>query len=271
MNQYFAIDSKTDDYESNLASFEDGSLVFTLATTGAVADIRDKIKSGDSTISYGVATIPDSTGSLQSKTMSVTDCLVINGYSAHQDLAEDFVQYVLYQQMDGFTDSTGMPVAQNGITYSDSHMDGFTSAYEDSVPVTKLREASNFWMLLVQPRPERDDPDLRHGELPRGQDPQPREDRHHERPLLRCGQGIRRRDGKFKEHGACGGDRNRDRGDGLKKPCPYDTDQDHQGADGSLVVLALLPFLRRKAPAAASDRRMLHNCYDFIAISRPFR
>ena len=148
MNQYFAIDSKTDDYESNLASFEDGSLVFTLATTGAVADIRDKIKSGDSTISYGVATIPDSTGSLQSKTMSVTDCLVINGYSAHQDLAEDFVQYVLYQQMDGFTDSTGMPVAQNGITYSDSHMDGFTSAYEDSVPVTKLREASNFWMLL---------------------------------------------------------------------------------------------------------------------------
>lgn len=150
MNQYFAIDSKSDDYASNLKSFEDGSLVFTLSTTGAVSDIRKKTASGESSIHYGVAAVPDSTNDLQSRTMSVTNCLVINGYSAHQDLAEDFIQYVLYQEMGNFYDSTGLPAAQNGITYSDSHMDGFTSAYQDSVPVTKLREASNFWMLLEE-------------------------------------------------------------------------------------------------------------------------
>ncbi len=150
MNQYFAIDSKTDDYDSVLQSFEDGSLVFMLATTGAVQDIRDKIADGSSTIHYGVATIPDSTDSLQTKTMSVTDCLVVNGYSEHQDLAEDFIQYVLDSQMDSFYDTTGMPAAKSGITYSDEHMDGFVQAYADSVPVTKLREASNFWMLLEE-------------------------------------------------------------------------------------------------------------------------
>lgn len=148
MNQYFAIDSKTDSYEQVLQDFEDGKTVFTLATTGAVRDIAEKTEAGTCSISYGVTAIPDSTDSLESRTMSVTDCLVVNGYSENQDLARNFILYIMNQKMDSFYDMTGRPAAKSGAACSDEHMQGFDEAYQDSVPITKLPEASNFWMLL---------------------------------------------------------------------------------------------------------------------------
>ena len=43
---------------------------------------------------------------------------------------------------------SGKALAQAGYVYSDPHMNGFYEAYVDSIPIMKLREASNFWMLL---------------------------------------------------------------------------------------------------------------------------
>ena len=148
LNSYFAIDTDTDDYEDVISDFADGRIVFAFATSDAVKTIRDRIAAGDSSIDYGVAAIPDSTAELATKTMSVTQCLVINGYSTHSAEAGDFIRYLLYQHMQDFYDRTGKPPAQAGYAYSDEHMNGFYDAYTDSVPITKLREASNFWMML---------------------------------------------------------------------------------------------------------------------------
>mgnify|MGYP001117657311 FL=1 len=47
-----------------------------------------------------------------------------------------------------FFDLTGKAPAAAGYSFSDEHMNGFYDAYTDSAPITKLRSASNFWMLL---------------------------------------------------------------------------------------------------------------------------
>lgn len=148
LNQFFSIDSSSVDYDSLIQDFAAGKIVFTLATSDSVRKIAQYEKANGTTVNYGVTQIPDLTGDLKSKTLSITNCLVINGYSEQQEAANAFVQYLLFEGMDSFYDQTGKAPALAGSSCSDAHMDGFYAAYEDSAPITKLRAASNFWMLL---------------------------------------------------------------------------------------------------------------------------
>lgn len=148
LNQFFSIDTSSDDYESVIEEFAKGEIVFTLATSDSVDKLSSYCEENETTLNYGVTAIPDLTDSLKSKTLSITNCMIINGYSDLQDVAEDFVQYVIFDSMDSFYDMTNKAPAREGITFSDSHMDGFYEAYVNSSPITKLRSASNFWMLL---------------------------------------------------------------------------------------------------------------------------
>ncbi len=141
LNRFFAVDTRDDDYDEVLQDFAEGKIVFTIATTDAVAKLQNGVE-------YGVTAAPDPTGDLAGKTMSVTDCVVINAYSEHQAEAAAFSRYMLYQCMGDFYARTGRAPAQVGVGSGDSHMSGFYAAYTDSVPITKLRAASNFWMLL---------------------------------------------------------------------------------------------------------------------------
>ena len=148
LNQFFSIDTSTDDYESVIASFAAGEIVFTLATTDAVETIAAYCRKNETELSYGVTAIPDLTGDLKSRTLSITNCMVINGYSDKQDAAEEFIQFVVFDNADTLYSQTGKMSALAAVTYDDEHLSGFYEAYVDSAPITKLRSASNFWMLL---------------------------------------------------------------------------------------------------------------------------
>lgn len=148
LNQFFSIDTSSDDYDSVIEDFSAGKIVFTLATSDSVQKIAKYCKENGTTLNYGVTRIPDLTGDLKSKTLSITNCLVVNGYSDQQEAANEFCQYVLFSGMDHFFEQTGKAPAVAGYTFSDEHMNGFYDAYTDSAPITKLRSASNFWMLL---------------------------------------------------------------------------------------------------------------------------
>lgn len=148
LSQFFAVDTSSDDYDSIVSDFADGKLVFTIATTDLCAEMERRKAAGESYVEYGAVEIPDATADLLTKSMNVTDCLVVNGYSENIDAANRFVRYCLYENMTGFYGMTGKAPAMRTYTFEDAHMNGFYAAYEDSVPITKLREASNFWMLL---------------------------------------------------------------------------------------------------------------------------
>lgn len=148
LNQFFSIDVTSDTYDSLIDDFADGRSVFTIASTDAPGRIQKKIDTGESELNYLVVPIPDLTDSLTSRTLSITDCLIVNGYSEHESEANDFARWLLFSGMDSFYDRTGLAVCRLDYSYGDSHMDGFTGAYESSIPITKLRTASNFWMEL---------------------------------------------------------------------------------------------------------------------------
>lgn len=148
LNQFFSIDTKSVSYESVLDDFIAGRLVFTVATSDAVRTIAAAKADGSFTGDYGVLRLPDISDDLQTRGLSVTNCLVVNGYSEEQAEANRFIRYLLYEKSGDFFPRTGKPLAQNGCRYPDEHMDGFFSAYADSVPISKMRATSNFWMLL---------------------------------------------------------------------------------------------------------------------------
>jgi len=147
LNQFFSIDSMSDDYDSVIRDFAAGKTVFTIATTDAAAVLREQEDDG-SAVHYAVAGIPDSTQELLARPMSVTNCLVVNGFGEEQEEANEFIRFLLFEQLSDFYDRTGRAPAIKGYHYSDPHMDGFFESYETSVPITKLRVASNFWMLM---------------------------------------------------------------------------------------------------------------------------
>ncbi len=148
LTQFFSIDTASVDYDSVMDDFVNGRVVFTVATSDAARRMREAAADGTADFSYGVSRIPDLTDELKSRSMSVTQCLAINGYSKEQEAADHFIQYMIYHHNDDFYDRTGKALAQSGYTYSDDHMNGFYDAYVESVPVPKMRQTANFWVYL---------------------------------------------------------------------------------------------------------------------------
>lgn len=97
---------------------------------------------------YGAVPLPDITDTLGTRGIAVTNCLVINGYSEKQEGAEDFAAFLKEDQSSDFFDRTGYLLCRNGVTYSDSHADGFVSAYQSSECESKISGTGNFWILL---------------------------------------------------------------------------------------------------------------------------
>ena len=78
LNQFFAIDAKEIDYDQIVQDFIDGKIVFTVATTDILSKIEAAKASGECEYDYEVADIPDITSDYKTRTMSVTDCIVVN-------------------------------------------------------------------------------------------------------------------------------------------------------------------------------------------------
>ena len=81
LNQFFSIDTKAVTYDSVLSEFIEGKIVFTVATTDAIGKLEKAKKDGTFAYEYGVTAIPAVSDALDSKSLSVTNAAVINGFS----------------------------------------------------------------------------------------------------------------------------------------------------------------------------------------------
>ena len=94
LNQFFSIDPEEVDYDSVVREFIEGKLVFTVATTDIVAKIEEAKKNGEFPYEYGVTNISNINEELQTKSLSVTNAVVVNGYSQKKDIANEFAAYL---------------------------------------------------------------------------------------------------------------------------------------------------------------------------------
>ena len=149
LNQFFSIDTKEISYDGVLQDFMDGKILYTVATTDALSKIEAAEAEGKFAYEYGVSTVPDVSEDLPSASLSVTQCLVVNGYSAKKDMANEFGAYLTGQAVDTLYDRTGkLPVCDVGDTYSDPDKEAFLQEYQCSIPMPKMVETSNFWVEL---------------------------------------------------------------------------------------------------------------------------
>ncbi len=149
LNQFFSIDTKEISYDGVLQDFMDGKILYTVATTDALSKIEAAEEEGNFAYEYGISMMPDVSEDLHSASLSVTQCMVVNGYSTKKDMANDFCVYLTEHATDTLYARTGkLPVCDSGDTYSDPDKEAFLQEYMCSIPMPKMIETSNFWVEL---------------------------------------------------------------------------------------------------------------------------
>ena len=149
LNQFFSIDTKEISYDSILQDFIDGKIVYTVATTDALSKIEAAQAEGNFAYEFGISMMPDVSEELGSASLSVTQCVVVNGYSTKKDMANDFAVYLTEHSTDTLYARTGkLPLYDSGDTYSDPNKAAFYQEYMCSIPMPKMIETSNFWVEL---------------------------------------------------------------------------------------------------------------------------
>lgn len=148
LNQFFSIDTKETNYDTIMQEFLEGKTIYTIATSDCIKKLDDAAKNGEFPYEYGIAQLPDINIELSTRGMSVTNALVINGYSTHKASAASLIRYLADASVEDLYEMTGKISAMTKQEYDDPHVEGFVQNYADSVPIPKMLETSNFWVGL---------------------------------------------------------------------------------------------------------------------------
>lgn len=148
MNQFFSIDPTEVNYESVVQDFIDGKIVFSVVTTDAIAKIEAAKAEGKFIDNYGITTIPNINSEITSRSLSVTNAVVVNGYSKQKDIANAFAKYLSYDCVDTLYPRAGKVPSKRAVPHENENVTACLEEYEYSIPITKMVEASNFWMQL---------------------------------------------------------------------------------------------------------------------------
>ncbi len=148
LNQFFSIDTKEVDYDSVVRDFIDGKIVMTVATSDVIGKLEAAKADGSFAYEYATAAMPDITTELKGRSLSVTNAIVINGFSEKTDKANDFANYLSYSKAQELYDITGKLPSRSGLTYANPAVKGFESEYAKSISMPKLLGSGNFWVQL---------------------------------------------------------------------------------------------------------------------------
>lgn len=150
LNQFFSISTDDVSYGGVIEDFEFGRIVMTIVTSDAVRSLAQAKADGDMEYEYRFTALPDISDSSAGRSMSVTDAIVVNGYSSHKEAANDFAYYLSTSAPDTLYDWTGKVSVLKDANYGEHNdeLQVFAREYEDSVPLPKMLETSNYWVNL---------------------------------------------------------------------------------------------------------------------------
>lgn len=148
LNQFFYIESDTVTFDSVVQDFIEGKIVFTIATTDVIGKLEAAQAEGRLDFAYGIAGMPAVSSSLASRSLSVTTAVCVNGYSEHQELANEFAAYLVNDYSNHMYERTGRMSAKLAGDEEDEEVRTFKEEYAKSVPLTKMMATGNFWIEL---------------------------------------------------------------------------------------------------------------------------
>ena len=148
LNQFFYIEAGTMNYELAMQDFMEGKMVFTIGTTDSVQRLEEARQDGRFPFNYGIAKLPDITGSLKSSPLSVTDAVVVNGFSSHKDLANRFAAYATHMCAPELYARSGKIPASLAANRGTDMQSVFIDQYAESISLPKMMEIGNLWLQL---------------------------------------------------------------------------------------------------------------------------
>lgn len=148
LNQFFSIDTSEISYDTVLEDFMAGKLVLTVATTDVVAKLEQAKSEGVFAYDYGITLTPDMDEEMKTRSLSMTNCVVINGYSQNQEAANDFAGFLTAEYNDILYPRAGKVSAAKDVDYGHAALNEFVKEYEASISMPKMIETGNFWVQL---------------------------------------------------------------------------------------------------------------------------
>lgn len=148
LNQFFYIESDSVSYDSVVQDFIDGKIVFTIVTTDVLTKLKQAEEEGTFPYEYGIAMLPGPSAELQAKSLSVTNCVVVNGYSEHRELANEFATFLTNEYYDNLYERTGKVSANLAANAGNEDLQVFMEEYKNAGSLPKMIETSNFWIQL---------------------------------------------------------------------------------------------------------------------------
>lgn len=148
LNQFFFIESDTVTYDSVVEDFINGKTVFTIATTDVVKKLEEARTEGRMSFEYGIACMPMVSDTLKSRSLSVTNAVVINGYSEEKELAERFAAFLTNSYCNSLYERTGKVSANLLADTGNGALAMFKEEYAKSIPMPKMMETNNLWIQL---------------------------------------------------------------------------------------------------------------------------
>lgn len=148
MGRFFSVDDEETSYTDIMQEFLEGKTIFTIATSDALQLLETAKEEGTFLHEYGVAALPDINEQMATKGMSVTNALVINGYSMHKEAANRLAAYLSDEASADLYAKSGKIPARMQVSYDNPNMAVYVKNYEKSVPMPKMVETSNFWVEL---------------------------------------------------------------------------------------------------------------------------
>lgn len=148
LNQFFSFESEDVAYASVIQEFMEGKLVLTTATSDIMRTLDAAKEEGTFSFEYGLAPIPELNEEMQTKSLSVTNTIVVNGFSDDKEKAEKFASYLAGNVAGTLYEKTGKISANTNEACRNEKTAVFYTEYSDSVPVPKMMVTSNLWVQL---------------------------------------------------------------------------------------------------------------------------
>ncbi len=147
--QFFSMEIDEYSYEDLLKEFEEGKILFLVGDTNAI-NILEAAKKNEVNpfeYEYGITSIGMLNGSLQSKGLSVTKIISVNGMSEYKEDAEDFAKFLSVDYSSNLYSRAGKLACNYQKEYQYPQMEDAVRTYENSVSLPKIVETSNYWVL----------------------------------------------------------------------------------------------------------------------------
>lgn len=148
LNQFFSFEADDVKYASVIQEFMEGKMVFTTATSDIIKTLEAAKEEGTFAFEYGLVPIPDLNEELKTRNISVTNTIVVNGFSDQKEDANKFASYLAGEEISYLYEKTNKLPAMTAEACKDERTAVFYQEYEGSTPVPKMMVTSNLWVQM---------------------------------------------------------------------------------------------------------------------------